>query len=91
MTYLYQYVFLHVTLNFFFIAWLFWRSKNGRLRKLMVLFFLALGWASALRIVTPYLLAAGASQEIVNMFVGVPVLVTGSMVCHYLFKAYGKR
>lgn len=87
MTYLYQYVFLHVTFNFFFIAYLLWRSKNGRLRQLLIYFFLALGWASGLRMLTPYALHL-ATQEVVNLFVGVPVLLTGSMACHHLFRTY---
>lgn len=87
MTYLYQLVFLHVTLNFFFIAWLLYRSKNGRLRQLLIIFFVALGWASSLRMLTPYLLTF-AAQEVVNLFVGVPVSVTGSLVCHHLLRNY---
>lgn len=89
MNYLYQIVFLHVTVNFFFIAYLLYRSKNGRLRQLLIWFFIALGWASGLRLLTPYLLWI-ASPDVVGLFVGVPVSVTGSFVCHHLFRNYLK-
>lgn len=88
-SYVYQFVFLHVTVNFFFIAYLLYRSKNGRLRHLMIAFFIALGYASGMRLITPYLLLF-ATQDVVNLFVGVPVSITGSLVCHHLFRTYLK-
>lgn len=88
MTYVYELVFLHITVNFFFIAYLFYRSQNGRLRLYLIWYFTSLGCAAAIQMVGTWI---DANTALVGLLAGVPVSITGSFVCHHMFKTYWKR
>lgn len=82
-----QVIFVVNSLLFFSIALLFYRSKDGRLRQVLIIFFAVLGSVSALRCVERYM---GPFLEPATMAIlaGIPVTIITGIMVRFLYRTY---
>lgn len=78
-----QIIFLVSALNCVAITVLVYRSKNG-LRREVLWFFVALTWASVIRIVEANMPEDVVASNIMSIVVGLPLLVTGTRLAYVL-------
>lgn len=82
-----QIIFAISAFNFFWIAWLFFRSKNGWLRILLIVVFATLGYSSSMRCFERYV-GPFLDVGIMSIVVGLPVMIATSVTVLYLRKNY---
>jgi hypothetical protein len=66
------------------------RTKNGQLRRLLIGIFFAIAWAAGLRAIVKYL-HVFAATPVIEYAIGLPVLVTSTMLIVYLKREYNPR
>ena len=73
-------------LSFVLIAWLFFKAKNGKMRKIFIAFFLSLVWGSVVRMMVG--LNVIEFNGYAPIIVIVPIFGTTVWLARYLFNTY---
>lgn len=78
-----QLIYAFTAMNYFVIAYFFFRTQDGMLRKLLIVFFTTLGVVASLRCFERYS-GPFLDPTVMAMIVGLPMLITTSILVYFL-------